>query len=105
LGGNAWLDAGQLRREADVVGDGQAAEQVEELEDEADPPAAEACQGSLAEGGEVDAVDHHRAAAWTIQAGDEVEQGGLAAARRAYHGDECTAWTVRLTPHRAGAAS
>jgi hypothetical protein len=70
-----------------VVGDGQIVEQVEELEDHADVPVPEAGQTGLTEG--VDALPghHDRAAGRPVQAGDQVEQGRLAAARRAHHGD------------------
>jgi hypothetical protein len=66
-----------------VVGDGQVVDQVEELEDHPDagPPVLRG--GGLAELVDAYAVDGDRAAGGPVQAGDQVEQCGLATAGRA----------------------
>src|SRR6185437_11751541 len=76
---------GQLGGQQDVVQHGHVVEQVEELEDHADVPAPEAGQAGLAE--LVHPLPRHQdlAAGGTVEAGDEVEQRGLAAPGRAHH--------------------
>ena len=71
-----------LHRHQDVLEGGQRRHEVEELEDEADLLAAQSRQFVFAEGGDVDAVDEDLARARGIEAGQQAQECGLAAARR-----------------------
>src|SRR5262249_15245972 len=75
--------AEQLEREKHVLLDRQGGDQVEELEDEADPPPAQ--QGALAfgEAAELGAVETDLAAVGGLDAGDQIEQRGFAGAAAA----------------------
>ena len=61
---------------------------MEELKDEADFLAAQPCQPVLVEARDVHLVDEHVARARRVEAGDETEQRGLAAARRPHDRQE-----------------
>src|SRR3954454_31073 len=74
--------AGDLRGQQHVVGDGQVVEQVEELEDQADGGASVAGGGGLAQPVHAGAADRDGALGGAVEAGDQVEQGRLAAAGR-----------------------
>jgi hypothetical protein len=84
--------AGELERHGDVLERGHRRHQVEILEDEADPPAAESGERILVEIGVVLAVDEDAAGVDPLQAGDDHEQRRLARARRA---DEAEAFAAR----------
>ena len=75
-------DAGDLHRHGDVLVRGQRRDEVEELEDEPDLLAAQPRERVLVEPRDVDAVDEHVAGRRRVEAGDQAEQRGLAAARR-----------------------
>src|SRR6185503_10058123 len=79
--------------------------ELERLEDEAEVAAAEARQLVLAHGGEVLAVDHHRAAGRPVEAGDQRQQGRLAAARRTGHSEQLAVGDREVDPveHREAA--
>ena len=106
LGGLA-LRAGEHGGQDHVLQRRHALEQVEELEHDADVAAAHAGQPVLVPAGDLLAGDHDRALVGEVEAGDEVEQRRLAAARRAHDGDELAGRTSRSTPRRArtGASS
>ena len=75
---------GQLGGQQHVVFHGEVVQQVEELEDDPDVPGPEPGQPALAE--VVDPPPGHgdRALGGPVEPGDEVEQGGLPAARGAH---------------------
>src|SRR5207302_2185578 len=75
-------------RQSDVLGRGEAGDQVEELEDETDVVAPVGGERTVVERVDVAAVDGHRARVGRLQAAQDVEQGALAAAARAHDGDE-----------------
>ncbi len=75
---------GQLGGQQHVVLDGEVVEQVEELEDDADVPGPEPGQRALAELVDPPPGQADLAGARPVQPGDQVEQGGLAAAGRAH---------------------
>ena len=85
--GLAARRAGQLGGQQHVVRHGQVVQQVEELEDHPDPAAAEPGQAGFAQRVHPLAGHGDRAAGRLVQPGDQVQQRGLAAARRAHHGD------------------
>jgi hypothetical protein len=72
--------AAEVHREDDVLGDGQRRQQLEELEHQADGAAPPGREARLAQGVHVGAGDTHRAAGRAVDAGQQVEQGRLAAA-------------------------
>ena len=74
--------ARELRRDAHVVANAQVVEQVEELEHEPDPGSTEAGRIRLTQSVDPDAVDEDLAARWSVEAADQIEEGGLATARR-----------------------
>src|SRR5262249_59368446 len=83
--------ARQLRGDEDVLQPGQVGQQVEELEDEADVIAPEPGQLRLAQAAEVGPTHGYAAGARLVKPGDEVEERGLAAARRSHDGRELAA--------------
>ena len=76
--------AGEPRRQRDVLLGGQRAEQVEGLEDEADPLAAQAGEGSLVETVELELVEVDAALRRPVQARGDLQQRRLPGARRAH---------------------
>ena len=82
------LQPGHHGGERHVLQDGHALEQVEELEDDPDVLAAHPGQLVLGLAGDLLVGEHDRALVGLVEAGDEVEQGRLAAARRAHDRDE-----------------
>ena len=88
----------------DVLEHRHALEQVEELEHDADVAAAHAGQLVLALAGDLLAGEHDLAVVGGVEAGDEVEQRRLAAARRAHDRDELAGAEVEVDaaqgPHR-----
>ena len=73
---------GNLHRNEHVLERRQRRQQVEELEDESDSPPAQPCERILVERRDVDAVDRNLSRRRGVEAGDEAEQRGLAAAGR-----------------------
>jgi hypothetical protein len=84
------VDAGNLHRHRHVFIRRQRRDQVKELEHEADLLATQPGERVLRKAGDVDAVDQHLAGTRRVEAGDETEQRGLAAARRPHDGHELT---------------
>ena len=78
------LPAGQVQRQQDVLLGGQRGQQVEGLEDEADPAAAQQGQGLVVQLGQLHPADLHRAGRGGVQAGQAVHQRGLAGSGRAH---------------------
>jgi hypothetical protein len=74
----------QLQRQAQVFRHRQGGQQVEELEHEADVPAAQQRAFPFAEGGDVDAAHLEAAGLGAVDAADQVEQGGFARAAAAH---------------------
>src|SRR5918993_1048843 len=83
--------AGDGQRELDVLGRGEGREQVEGLEDEPDPVAAQAGQPPLVEPGQLGPAEPDPAPVDGLQAGEAVQQGGLARPGGAHHGAEAVA--------------
>src|SRR5215472_16509127 len=83
--GLAAAHSGELRGQQHVVGDGQVVEQIEELKDHSNTAPPESGYSRFAEPVHPVPGYGHRAAGRLVQAGDEVQQGGLAAARRSHH--------------------
>src|SRR5207247_4910035 len=75
------------QRQRHVLGHRQDRDQVERLEDEADPPAVLG-QLAVAQGAERPALEQDLAAGRPVQATEEVEEGGLARAGGAHDGQE-----------------
>src|SRR5690625_32000 len=71
-----------------VLAGGQAGDEVVELKDEADVVASVIRQSRFVGVGEVDVAVHDAAAAGRIEAAEDVEEGGFAAARGAEQHDE-----------------
>ena len=89
----AFADAGpgDAQGEFDVLVGGEQGQQAEGLEDEADAMAAELGELAFVVLGDVLAVDRDVAGGGGVEAGDQVEQGGLAGAGAADQGDELAA--------------
>jgi len=81
----AGPDAVQLQRQADVLRCREAGQQVQVLEDVADPAAAQRRQRHPAAGAQRRALHHDLAPGRAVQPAGQVEQGGLARARRSHH--------------------
>src|SRR5690606_22475892 len=86
----------QQQRQLDVLLRAQHRQQVVELEDEADVLGAPARQFAGLELVDALAVDADAAGGGRVQAADQVQQGGLARARRAHQGDEGTALDLEV---------
>ena len=80
--------AGDRERQRDVLGDVEQRDQVERLEDEAGPVAAQA--GRLVVGQLADdlALEDDLAGRRLVEPAEQLEERGLARARRAHQGDE-----------------
>src|SRR5690606_21794487 len=91
-GAGAWLVTigRQVERELHVFERGQTGEKVEGLKDEADRFAAKLEPFRLREGAQFHAVHADAAVGRRVERPDEVQQRGLAAARRPQHDDELT---------------
>ena len=76
---------GQVRRDLDVLLDGEIGHQVVELEDKAQLTAAILAQVGRLKHREVAAVHQNRAGIGILQAADQVEKGRLARARGPQH--------------------
>ncbi len=80
--------SGQLQRQGDVLHDRQRGQQVEGLEDEADPVAAQLGQLGVVQAGEVGAADGDRAGGGLDQSRGAVQEGALAGSGRSHDGGE-----------------
>ena len=80
--------AGESGREGDVLGRRERRHEVERLEDEADPIAAQLGELLVVELGDVGVADQHGARREVVEPGDAVHQRRLARARRAHDGGE-----------------
>ena len=87
---------GQVRRDLDVLLDGEVGHQVVELEDKAQLTAAILAQVGRLEHREVAAVHHDGAAVSILQAADQVEKGRLARARGPQHDADLAAVDGRV---------
>ena len=76
--------AAQLQRQGHVLLGRERRQQVERLEDEAHPLAADDRALVVVERGQIDAFEQHLAAAGRFDAAEDVQQGALARARRAH---------------------
>jgi hypothetical protein len=72
--------------------------QVVGLEHEADTVAPQAAAALAAQGGQILAIDLHRARAGHIEGADEVEEGGLTGARGPTDGGELAGMDVEIDP-------
>ena len=75
---SASAAAGDRQRQGEVLGRGEGGQQVEGLEDEADPLAAQPGQGTLVESGQVDVAEADLAGVDAVQPGEAVQQGRFA---------------------------
>src|SRR5690606_5029730 len=87
---------GQQQRQLDVALRAEHRHQVVELEHVADVLAAPVRQAAAAHGVDALAVDGDLAAAGRVQAADQVQQGGLAGARRAHQRDEVALFDLQV---------
>src|ERR1039457_1623844 len=78
-------------RQRDVLGRTRARQQVEALEHEADPKAADARQRGLVQAGDVDPVEEVLAGGGLVETADDVHEGGLSRPRGSNDGDELAA--------------
>ena len=85
--------------EGDVLGNVPVREQCVVLEHEADAPPVGRYAGERA------AAERHRTAVEALEAGDHPEQGGLAAAARAEHGDDRAPLDPEVDPVERGMAA
>jgi hypothetical protein len=72
------LAAGDQQRQRDVLAHGDGAEDGGGGEEEPDPLAAQAGELDVGEAAQGAPVDRHRAGRGAVQAGEQVEQRGLA---------------------------
>jgi hypothetical protein len=87
----ARVGVAEVHGQHDVLEDGQCGQQLEELEDHPHVLAAPDRHLPLAQGVDGRVADQHLAGGGPVDAGDHVDQGGLAAARLADHGHELAA--------------
>ncbi len=87
----ALRDVVENEGHADVLLSGEKGEEIEGLEDVADPPAAELGGLLAAHLGDVTPFDEHRAARRRRQPGDQVEDRALPGAARPHEGPELAA--------------
>lgn len=85
-----------MRRDLDVLLDGEIGHQVVELEDKSQLTAAILAQVGRLEHREVAAVHHDGAAVGILQAADQVEKGRLARARGSQHDADLAAIDGRV---------
>ncbi len=79
---------GDRERQRDVLPDVEERDQVERLEDEAGPIAAQLRGGVVGQLADRFALERDRACGGPIEATEELEEGALAGPRRAHEGDE-----------------
>ncbi|MCO4251583.1 hypothetical protein NG697_16840 [Pseudarthrobacter sp. MDT3-26] len=89
-------NAGKFGWNHDILQDGQALDQVEELKDKADPLAPMPRQGGLAGLTHVNPAHFHPARGGPVQAGDQVEQGRFTTARWTDDGGELAPFDVQV---------
>ena len=89
------VKAVELERQAQVFLDAQAGDQIEELEHETDPGTAHQGALPLRAGSDVAPFQPYRARIRLVDATDEVQQSGLAAAAPAGHRHEFTGGELR----------
>ena len=77
--------AGELQRQRHVLERGHGRDQMEGLEQDADPVAPKQGQPVLVETAQIDAVDLHPAGARPLDPADDRHQAGLAGARGTHH--------------------
>jgi len=82
------LDFGKTQRKLDIFLEGHAGEEIERLEDHTDGVAAVAGEFHRVDGSEVAAADVDGAGGGAIEAGQEIEEGGLAGAGAAEKSDK-----------------
>ena len=82
------IEPGDRERQADVLADVQERDEVERLEDEAGPVAAQARGLVVVEGADRLALEEDLAGRRPVEAAEELEERALAAARRTHQGDE-----------------
>jgi hypothetical protein len=88
----------QQRGQLDVFDGGELVHQVEGLEDEADRAAAQASECLLAELVDAPPREPHLAGRRALQAAEQVQQGGLAAAAWPHHGQRLAGGDLQLDP-------
>jgi hypothetical protein len=93
---------GQAQRQGHVLRRGQRRDQVERLEDEADPGPAELGQGAFGEAAQRYAVDHHLAAGGPVQPRRAVQQRRLPGAGGAHHRGEGGGRDPHVHPGQGG---
>ncbi len=79
--------AGYIGRNHDIFLGRELGEQLVKLEDEAEVAVAEVGEGLLAKGGCVDAIDTYSTLVRAVEGADDLQQGGLSGAGRAYDAD------------------
>ena len=82
------LAAGEVHRQRDVLDRRERGQEVERLEHESDPFAAQLGQLAVGELGEIDVTDVHGSGRERVEPGEAVHQRALAGAGRAHHGGE-----------------
>ena len=82
--------AGEGGRKGDVLGRGKGRNQIERLEDEADPVPPQLGQVLVVETAEVGVTDQDPSRGQGVQPGQAVHQGGLARTRPSHDGGELT---------------
>src|SRR4051812_2267057 len=92
----AWVTAGELHGEQDVLLRGEGGEELIGLEDEADLTAAEERHLVFAEVGDVFTVEDDLAGGRGIEAGEEAEEGAFAATRWPHDGGKLALWDFEV---------
>ena len=80
-----------MRRDLDILLDGEVGHEVVELEDEAELAAAVLAEILARKRSELAVADRDRAAVGALEAADEIEEGRLARARGAEHNADLAA--------------
>ena len=86
---------GNVEGNLDIVAGGEGWQQVELLEDEADFTPPQMCPLGVRGVGEVSAVDQHPAGIGLGKSAENIEEGGLAAARRAYNAEKLSLFHLK----------
>jgi hypothetical protein len=94
----AGRGAGNAAGEEHVGLAAQLGQQVEELEDEADVPAAQGGEAALADAGDALAGHVDRARVRPVEAAEDMQERRLARPRAAEHGDDLTPGDVEVGP-------
>src|SRR4051794_39575639 len=80
--------AGEQERQGDVLLGAQLGDELAELEDEAEPVTAQGAERGLAQGVDPVALEADLTGGRAQDAGEAVQQGGLARAARSHHGQD-----------------